>query len=113
MDHGLAALGDSLVNFLYSLALSIRYGKPMGARVDGRVLSDSISKAGLRKYLPSRMDRHIKADAAEAIIAYAWMKNVFSIEDAVEILSSAEDPTEAFSLLLVKAEKGLESILLK
>ena len=110
MDHELAALGDSLVNFLYSLTLSIRYGKPRGVRVDGRILSDAISKADLRRLLPSKLDRHMKADAAEALIAYAWMRNVFSIEDAVEILSSIEDASDAFSQLLIKAKEGLEKI---
>ena len=108
-NHGLAALGDSFVNFLYSLALSIRHGEPKGGKVTGRTLSESLTKADLRRYLPSRIDRHARADAAEALIVYAWIKGVFSIRKAVETLSAHEDPCEGFAELLIKARKCLEN----
>ena len=71
MDQKLAQLGDAYVNFLYSLAISKKTGEPAGIKVKGRLLEKKKKKAGLRKFLPSRVDRHKQADAAEALIAYA------------------------------------------
>jgi hypothetical protein len=70
-DHKLASLGDAYVNFVYSLALSNRTGRPTDAKVKGEALAQAIKKAGLRGYLPSRMARHMLADVAESLIVYA------------------------------------------
>lgn len=107
-NHGLAALGDSFVNFLYSLTLSIRNREPRGGKVTGRILSESLVRADLRRYLPSRINRHFRADAAEALIVYAWIKGAFSIRKAVKELSVHEDLCEGFAELLAKAKECLE-----
>jgi hypothetical protein len=70
-DHKLASLGDAYVNFVYFLALSNRTGRPTGAKTKGDAPAQAIKKAGLREYLPSRMTRHMLADAAESSIVYA------------------------------------------
>jgi hypothetical protein len=101
MDQKLAKLGDAYVNFLYSLALSKKKGEPTGIKVKGRLLADAFKKAGLRKFLPSRIDRHKQADAAEALIVYAWIGGLISMEKSLEILGQNEDSVEAFSILLV------------
>jgi len=108
MDQKLASLGDSFVNLVYSLALSRRGGEPIGAKVDSRVLSEALKKAGLRKLLPSRTDRHAQADAVEALIVYAWMQNVITMEEGVNILKQHEDPVEGFSALLLTVTKRLD-----
>lgn len=99
-DHKLAALGDTFVNFVYSLALSKKENRPIGVRVKGSVLSKSLKAAELRGVLPSRINSHTQADAAEALIVYAWMRNIISISETVSILSEADTATEAFSCLL-------------
>jgi hypothetical protein len=105
MDQKLAKLGDAYVNFLYSLALSKKKGEPDGTKVKGRLLADAFKKAGLRKFLPSRIDRHKQADAAEALIVYSWIQNSVTMEEALEILEqNKEDATEAFSVLLLTAK---------
>ena len=48
IDHALASLGDSYVNFVYSLAISNRRGSPLGTKVKGSVLAEALRKAGLR-----------------------------------------------------------------
>lgn len=101
MDQKLAKLGDSYVNFLYSLALSKKEGTPTGTKVKGRLLAEAFKKAGLRKYLPSRIDRHKQADAAEALIVYAWIKGLITLEEGLEIFEQEEDSTDAFVNLLV------------
>ena len=104
MDHKLAKLGDAYVNFLYSLALSKKIGEATGVKVKGRLLADAFKKADLRKFLPSRVDRHKQADAAEALIVYPWIKGSMTLEEGLEILEQTEDSVEAFSKLLVTAK---------
>jgi hypothetical protein len=99
-DKRLASLGDSYINFVYSLMLSNRKGKPVGLRVKGKMLAEALKRAGLRKYLPSRMTKHTLADAAEALIIYGWLHKFITIEKSVAIMEKAEDPIEGLSQLL-------------
>jgi hypothetical protein len=108
MDQKLAKLGDAYVNFLYSLALSKKKAEPAGTKVQGRLLADAFKKADLRKFLPSRIDRHKQADAAEALIVYAWIRGSMTMEEALEILEQNDDAVEAFSVLLVTAKNRTE-----
>lgn len=108
LDQKLAKLGDAYVNFLYSLALSKKDGTPTGIKVKGRLLADAFKKAGLRDFLPSRIDRHKQADAAEALIVYAWIEGSITMEEGLEILEQNEDSTKAFSDLLLSAKKKFE-----
>ena len=108
MDQKLAKLGDAYVNFLYSLAISKKIGEPTGIKVKGRLLADAFKKAGLRKFLPSRVDRHKQADAAEALIVYAWITGGMTIEEGLKILEQTEDSVEAFSSLLMTAKTKIE-----
>jgi len=103
-DHKLAALGDAYVNFAYSLAVSNKKMQPSGAKVKGHVLAQALKKAGLREYLPSRMSRHTLADAAEALIVYAWLQDYITLEECVEVLEKAKDSIDAFSQLLTKVK---------
>jgi hypothetical protein len=107
LDQKLASLGDAYVNFLYSIALSKKMGEPTGTKVEGRLLADAFKKAGLRKLLPSRINRHKQADAAEALIVYAWMRGLMTMEEGLQILEQSEDKIKAFSLLLLSAKRKL------
>jgi hypothetical protein len=101
INKSLASFGDALVNFIYSLALSDSSQEPAGAKVKSRVLAESLRRAGLRKHLPNRSDRHSQGDAAEAFIAYAWLQNAFNLEEATTLISTClDDPVEAFSKFL-------------
>lgn len=104
MDQKLAKLGDAYINFLYSLALSKIKGEATGVKVKGRLLADAFKKADLRKFLPSRIDRHKQADAAEALIVYPWIKGTMTMEEGLEILEQTENEIEAFCNLLVTAK---------
>jgi hypothetical protein len=105
MDQKLAKLGDAYVNFLYSLVLSKKNKEPTGTKVKGRILADAFKKSGLRKFLPSRITRHKQADAAEALIVYAWIQGHMKMEEGLEILEQYEDNVEAFSFLLLSAKE--------
>ncbi|MGQ9506517.1 MAG: ribonuclease III family protein [Candidatus Bathycorpusculaceae bacterium] len=108
VDHDLAALGDAYINFVYSLALSKRKGKPSGARVKGSALSEALRKAGLREHLPSRMTRHLLADAAEALIVYAWLCDYITLEESVAALENA-NLVDALTQLLTTIKKKIKS----
>jgi len=100
LDKGLAGLGDAYVNLLYSLIMSQRLGHPTGAKVNNRILAQAVRKAGLRDLLPSRIDRHVLGNAAEALIAFAWLADTVTLEDSLKILSEKDDAVEAFAILL-------------
>ncbi len=114
LDEDLAKLGDALVNLIYSLSKSLAQDKPGGARAPNRVLSEALTQAGLRNLAPSRVDRHRLGDVAEAIIAYAWLNENMSIEEAVDILSNSLKGRnlEKRSELFEGAEEGFKNILL-
>jgi hypothetical protein len=101
-DHKLASLGDSFINFAFSLALSEKKGAPEGKKVKGTLLAEALRRAGLREHLPSRMTSHMLADAAEALIVYAWLRGHITLEETVAILEENDDPVEDLSHLLEK-----------
>lgn len=85
-DKNLSKFGDSLINFIFSLALSEYLGHPSAGRVPNASLTIALEKSGLLHHVPPRTDKHGKGDIAEAIIAYAWLEKIISIEEAVKIL---------------------------
>ena len=107
-DRKLASLGDTYINFVYSLVLSNRRREPSGAKVKGGMLAQALKKAGLRDYLPSRMTRHTLADAAEALMVYAWLHNYLTLEESVAILEKTDDPVDGFSQLLTKIKNRVK-----
>lgn len=107
MDQSLASLGDSYINFVYSLALSNRKKEPVGTKVKGSLLAEALRKAGLRECLPSRMSRHALADAAEALMVYAWLSNSLSLDESVAIIGKNLDPVEGLSQLLTAAKERI------
>lgn len=107
-DHKLASLGDAYVNFVYSIALSKRKGEAAGTKVNSRILSQALKKAKLKEFTPKRSDRHKLADAAEALIVYAWIQGAISIEESITMLSSSENTIAAFTDLLLLAKDRLK-----
>ncbi|UCE29121.1 MAG: hypothetical protein JSV85_07705 [Candidatus Bathyarchaeota archaeon] len=108
VDHKLAALGDAYVNLIYSLALSEREGQPVGKKVNSHVLAAALKKAEMRDFLPRRTDRHSQADAAEAVIVYAWVQDLMSMQEGVNLLGQEEDVIDAFCSLLCTVRRRLK-----
>jgi hypothetical protein len=108
IDHNLASLGDAYINFVYSLALSKRRGKPSGGKVKGSALSEALKKAKLREHLPSRMTSHLLADAAEALIVYAWLCNYITLEESVITLEENADLVDALTQLLKRIKERVK-----
>jgi len=102
LDKGLSKLGDTFVNFIFSLARSNKEGIATNIRVRNSILSEALKKTGYRKKLPSRIDRHSQSDAVEALIIYSWLEDVISLEECVVILQEKADlPVNAFKDLIV------------
>jgi len=108
MDKPLAALGDAYVNFVYSLALSRKMGKPMGKKVKGTPLAEALRKAGLRQFLPSRIDKHVLSDAAEALLVYAWLNNFITIEQSIDVLEKTENLDDGLARLLLMVKEKVK-----
>ena len=106
-DKPLAALGDAYVNFVYSLALSKRIGKPKGKKMKGAPLAEAVRKAGLRESLPTRIDKHAISDAAEALLVYAWLNNIITLEESVEVLEKTDDLENGLTQLLLKVKEKI------
>lgn len=106
-DRKLAALGDAYINFAYSLALSEKKGQPSGAKVKGAILAKAFKKAGLRRQMPSRITSHMLADAAEALLAYAWLQKHITLEESVTVLCKAEEVVGGFAQLLLMAKNKI------
>ena len=107
-DHELASLGDAYINFVYSISLSSKRGKPSGAKVKGSALAEALRKTELRDYLGARITRHVQADAAEALIVYAWLNNHITLEESVAILQRAKNTVEGLSQLLTLVKKRVK-----
>ena len=108
LDKNLAKLGDAYVNLIYSIALSIKFGKPVGVKVDNRVLAEAVRKAELRSFLPKGLSRHDIGNAAEALLAYGWLKGLIDADDCVKFLYEAENPIEGFSAIMANILKKME-----
>jgi hypothetical protein len=106
-DRNLAALGDAYINFAYSLALSHKKGKPCGKKVKGTALAEALRKADLRKDLPPRKDRHDLADAAEALLAYAWLFKLANLDENVQTLIQADSLENGLTNLLMEAKEKI------
>lgn len=106
-DKKLAGLGDAYVNFIYSLAVSKRLGKPFGRKVKGTPLAEAVRKAGLRKLLPSRIDKHVLSDAAEALLVYVWLTKALTLEECVAALEKSDDLEEGLVRLLLRSTERI------
>ncbi len=113
LNEDLAKLGDPLVNLIYSLARSKIRDVPDGDKAPNKVLSESLSAAGLRDLASSRVDRHRLGDVAEAIIAFAWVQGEIEIVEAADILSDSFEQVDFDSRKEVfsAAEDGFEELL--
>jgi hypothetical protein len=107
-DHDLASLGDAFVNFVYSLALSNKKGKPIGKKAKGTLLAEALRRAGLREFVPSSVSSHVLADAAEALLVYAWLHGCITLEESVAMLEKNDETVEGFAQLLAKIKSRIK-----
>ena len=106
-DRQLASLGDVFVNLICSLVMSNRKGRPVGAKVKGSILAEAVKRSGLRDYMPSRIDRHALADAAEALVVYGWLHKNITLEECVKTLEMNRDIVFGLSRLLQMVQERI------
>jgi len=106
-DHKLASLGDTYANFVYSLALSQKNRKPIGAKVKGSILAEALRRAGLREHVSSSKSCHDLADAVEALLVYSWLNECVTLDESVKMLMRSEDPVEGLRQLLERIKSRI------
>jgi hypothetical protein len=93
-DKGLAKIGDSIVNFTYSVAKSVYLTKNnqnnrivrTGLKVSKRILAEALKDANMKSFAKNRADSHDLADTVEAVIAYIWLSKKMSTKEIIEFL---------------------------
>jgi len=76
----LAKFGDSLVNFAFSIALSLITNSPRGVKVPDKLLADIARRMGLREYFHlHRLREGELADLVEALLAMAWVQGLIDL----------------------------------
>jgi hypothetical protein len=93
-DKGLARLGDSITNLVFSIAMSLVLKRPEGGRASDKVLSQALAEAGLRHIAPKRAGSDQLGDIAESLIAFAWLNHMIEIEDAASMVASEFSETD-------------------
>ncbi|MEM3506125.1 MAG: ribonuclease III family protein [Candidatus Bathyarchaeia archaeon] len=107
-DRKLARLGDSYINFIYSLALTNKKGEPCGIKVSDKVLFEAAKKSHIRELLPKRIKKGMVANAIESLLVYAWLNKSMSLDEAVETLSkNIDNPSEAIAKLSIESIRRL------
>ncbi len=90
-DKNLAQLGDSILNFTLSAALTKTTGKPTGRRVRNSLLTPLIDASSLKASLPLRTSRRDRANAFEALTGYLWLQESIKIDDLLGEMVRADD----------------------
>ena len=85
IDKDLAKFGDTVTNFIYSLAKSIVLGKLDQRKVSRIILSAALKQSDMKVYAKTRSDAHGLADTSEALIGYMYCIG-WSLESMAEIL---------------------------
>lgn len=104
-------LGDPFVNFIYSLALSKIFKRPVGKKVSNLILSEALARSGIRERAGSRMRREELGDYAEGLIFMAWAEEKMTIKDAVDILSISLSPQHSRGKLREESIEAFENLL--
>jgi len=106
-DKQLASLGDAFVNFVYSLALTRLKGYPQGTKVSDRILAQALRQSGLRDHLGTRVSKKDLANASEAVLAKAYLKDLLAIEESVQLICKYPENQDIglSDLLKLAAEK--------
>jgi len=108
-NNGLAQLGDALLNFAFSLALTETTGHPTGTKVADKTLAEAAVQAGLRKHLPRRVGRGDIANSLEALLALVWLRHRITLDEILRCLKAENaTPAQNFARLAELALTRLE-----
>ena len=121
VNKGLAKLGDSITNLIYSLAKTVVIHQLDQRKVNKTILSNALKNAEMREYAIKRSGAHETADTVEAFLGFMYCCEKWTIDEMVQILipilqqydlrdykSEIEGAIAAFTVLLKKIKKYLE-----
>jgi len=114
IDKDLAKFGDTVTNFIYSLAKSIVLGKLDQRKVSRIILSAALKQSEMKKFAKTRSDAHGLADTTEAFIGYMYCIG-WSLESMAEILIEILKNYDLndFKIEKLGATKAFKHLLLK
>ncbi|MHA1130813.1 MAG: ribonuclease III family protein [Candidatus Helarchaeota archaeon] len=123
INKDLAKLGDTFLNFVYSLAKSGVLSKFDGWKIPDKVLAQALRDAEMRKYITQRASSHDLGDAVEALVVHEWLFQKITIEEITDILFShlktgdlsdrikeARAAVQAITALLLRIKKDYETL---
>ncbi len=88
-DKNLAQLGDAILNFTLSAAITRTSGRPAGRRVRNSLLTPIIDGSSLKQSLPIRASRHDRANAFEALTGHLWLQGKVHADDVISVMEKA------------------------
>ncbi len=88
-DKNLAQLGDSILNFAFSAALTRVTGKPTGRRVKNALMTSIIDSSNLRESFSLRTSRRDRANGFEALAGYLWLQGLLQPEELIDVMAKA------------------------
>ena len=106
-DKEAAKLGDAYLNFVYSLALSVKNGTPSGVKLSNKALAEAVKRSGLRSLMPSRLSRHDLGGSAEALLIHASSRNLINTRELLDTFSK-HDTINALTNILKKIKEAIQ-----
>ncbi|RLE97104.1 MAG: hypothetical protein DRJ63_09595 [Thermoprotei archaeon] len=103
LNKAYAQLGDSILNFVVSAGLTFALKKPCGIKVADKILRRIITKEEILSIVEKTVFTEMeKEDILEALIAYAWLKGIVSIDELIEEAAKGADVEESTKRVLSK-----------
>ncbi|HDD63852.1 MAG TPA: hypothetical protein ENF53_01645 [Thermoprotei archaeon] len=82
----LSRLGDVIINYVSSVALTLYHQKVFAIKVPNKLLSRASRLASLELHIKMTSKKANSGDLAEALIAYAWLNSLMSTNEMINIL---------------------------
>ncbi len=86
-NSNFAKFGDSLVNFLYNVAIFEATKNLQGVKVWDQSLAEACRNSPLRSYLGGRKNAGELGDAVEAFLGFLYIKNPLVLPEMITTLS--------------------------
>ena len=110
-------LGDSLTNFVFSLAITKTSLEFSGSKASNFVLSEALKKSKFNYLVKKRQSRHEKGNVVESILLYCWITEHMDLFEMVTILSDtlsfSENRVEQKEIFITAYVKLLDKIYVK
>lgn len=93
-NKNLAQLGDSILNFAFSAALTRSTGRPTGRRVKNNLMTSIIDTSALSEVFSLRTSRRDRANGFEALAGYLWLHGLLQPEELIDAMAKAVESAD-------------------